>query len=133
MTDHFRLTIAQLNPTVGDIEGNAAFARDAWEQGRDAGAAMVALPEMFITGYSTQDLVNKPAFHLAAMAAVEQLAADCADGPTLAIGGPYIEDGRLYNAYHICRGGKVVARQLKHFLPNYNVFDEVRQFNHGGI
>ena len=133
MTDHFRLTIAQLNPTVGDIAGNAAFARDAWEQGRDAGAAMVALPEMFITGYSTQDLVNKPAFHLAAMAAVEQLAADCADGPTLAIGGPYIEDGRLYNAYHICRGGKVVARQLKHFLPNYNVFDEVRQFNHGGI
>jgi NAD+ synthase len=133
MTDHFRLTIAQLNSTVGDIAGNAAFARDAWEQGRDAGAAMVALPEMFITGYSTQDLVNKPAFHLAAMAAVEQLAADCADGPTLAIGGPYIEDGRLYNAYHICRGGKVVARQLKHFLPNYNVFDEVRQFNHGGI
>lgn len=133
MTDHFRLTIAQLNPTVGDIAGNAAFARDAWEQGRDAGAAMVALPEMFITGYSTQDLVNKPAFHLAAMAAVEQLAADCADGPTLAIGGPYTEDGRLYNAYHICRGGKVVARQLKHFMPNYNVFDEVRQFNRGAI
>jgi NAD+ synthase len=133
MTDHFRLTIAQLNPTVGDIAGNAAYARDAWEQGRDGGAAMVALPEMFITGYSTQDLVNKPAFHLAAMAAVEQLAADCADGPTLAIGGPYTEDGRLYNAYHICRGGKVVARQLKHFMPNYNVFDEVRQFNRGAI
>lgn len=133
MSDHFRLTIAQLNPTVGDIAGNAALARDAWEQGKSAGADMVALPEMFITGYSTQDLVNKPAFHLAAMAAVEALATECADGPTLAIGGPYAKDGRLYNGYHICRGGKVVLRQFKHFLPNYNVFDEVRQFNRGDI
>ncbi|MEN9012418.1 MAG: NAD+ synthase [Yoonia sp.] len=133
MTDQFRLTIAQLNPTVGDLAGNAALARDAWEQAKAAGADMVALPEMFMSGYSTQDLVNKPAFHLAAMAAVEALAVDCADGPTLAIGGPYTENGRLYNAYHICRGGKVVSRQLKHFLPNYNVFDEVRQFNRGDI
>jgi len=133
MSDNFRLTIAQLNPTVGDLAGNAALARDAWENARAAGADMVALPEMFITGYSTQDLVKKPAFHLAAMAAVDALAADCADGPTLAIGGPYAQDGRLYNAYHICRGGQVVSRQLKHFLPNYNVFDEVRQFNRGDI
>ena len=133
MADTFRLTMAQLNPTVGDLEGNAALALNAWEQGRDAGADMVALPEMFITGYSTQDLVRKPVFYLDAMAEVEALAAKCADGPTLAIGGPYFEDGRLYNAYHICRGGKVVARQLKHFLPNFNVFDEVRQFNRGPI
>ena len=133
MTQHFRLTIAQLNPTVGDLAGNAALARDAWAQGKAAGADMVALPEMFITGYSTQDLVNKPAFHLAAMAMIDTLARDCADGPTLAIGGPYAENDRLYNAYHICRGGRVVARQLKHFLPNYTVFDEVRQFNRGPI
>ena len=133
MTQHFRLTIAQLNPTLGDLAGNAALARDAWAQGKAAGADMVALPEMFITGYSTQDLVNKPAFHLAAMAMIDTLARDCADGPTLAIGGPYAENDRLYNAYHICRGGRVVARQLKHFLPNYTVFDEVRQFNRGPI
>ena len=130
MSDHFRLTIAQLNPTVGDIAGNAALARDAWEQDESAGADMVALPEMFITGYSTQDLVNKPAFHLAAMAAVEALATECADGPTLAIGGPYAKDGRLYNGYHICRGGKVVSRQFKHFLPNYNVFDHSKRATH---
>ncbi len=133
MTDHFRLTIAQLNPTLGDIAGNAALALDAWAQGKAAGADMVALPEMFITGYSTQDLVRKPAFHQAAIDAIDALAANCADGPTLAIGGPFAQDGRLYNAYHICRGGKVVSRQLKHFLPNYNVFDEVRQFNRGAI
>ena len=133
MSDHFRLTLAQLNPTLGDLVGNAALARDAWEQGRAAGAQMVALPEMFITGYSTQDLVMKPAFYSDAMAQIEALAAECADGPTLGIGGPCFEDGRLYNAYHICRGGKAVARQFKHFLPNYDVFDEVRQFRRGAI
>ncbi len=133
MSNHFRLTIAQLNPTVGDLAGNADLARDAWDQAKVAGADMVALPEMFITGYSSQDLINKPAFYTAAMAAINQLAVDCADGPTLAIGGPFAEKDRLYNAYHICRGGMVVARQLKHFLPNYNVFDEVRQFNRGDI
>ena len=133
MSDHFRLTIAQLNPTVGDLAGNAALALDAWEEAKAAGADMVALPEMFITGYSTQDLITKSVFHLAAMAAIERLALACADGPTLAIGGPYTESGRLYNAYHICRGGKIVSRQLKHFLPTYTVFDEVRQFNRGDI
>ncbi|WP_458791176.1 NAD+ synthase [Yoonia sp. MH D7] len=133
MSDHFRLTIAQLNPTVGDLAGNAALAKDAWQQAKAANADMIALPEMFITGYSTQDLINKPAFYTAAMQAIEQLAMDCADGPTLAIGGPYAQNGKLHNAYHICRNGKIVARQLKHFLPNYNVFDEVRQFNRGDI
>ena len=87
MTDRFRLTMAQLDPTVGDLAGNAAKARDAWEVAKAAGADMVALPEMFITGYSTQDLVKKPAFHRAAMAAIEALAVACADGPMLAIGG----------------------------------------------
>ncbi|WP_420859442.1 NAD+ synthase [Marivivens marinus] len=133
MSDTFRLTLAQLNATLGDLAGNAAKARDAWEQGKAAGADLVALPEMFITGYSTQDLVMKPAFHQDAMAAVEALAADCADGPMLAIGGPWMEEGRLYNAYLICKGGRIVAKQYKHFLPNYDVFDEVRQFRRGPI
>ena len=62
MADRFRVTLAQLNPTVGDLAGNAALALDAWEQGRAAGADLVALPEMFITGYNAQDLVMKSAF-----------------------------------------------------------------------
>ena len=78
MSDHFRLTLAQLNPTLGDLVGNAALARDAWEQGRAAGAQMVALPEMFITGYNAQDLVMKPVFHQAAIEAIEALALECA-------------------------------------------------------
>lgn len=133
MADRFRLTLAQLNATVGDLEGNAALARDAWEAGREAGADLVALPEMFVTGYNTQDLVMKPAFHMAAIETVRRLAEDCADGPALAIGGPWIEGTELYNAYFILRGGTVAAIQLKHHLPNAAVFDEVRIFDAGPI
>ncbi len=129
----FRLTLAQLNPTVGDLDGNAAKARAAWQAGRDAGADLVALTEMFITGYSTQDLITKPAFAAAALATLEQLARDCADGPALAIGGPHAEDGKLYNAYFILQGGRIASRTLKHHLPNETVFDEVRIFDPGPL
>jgi len=60
MADRFRITLAQLNPTVGDLAGNAAKAKAAWEEGKAAGADLVACPEMFITGYNAQDLVMKP-------------------------------------------------------------------------
>ncbi|WP_299547646.1 NAD+ synthase [uncultured Tateyamaria sp.] len=133
MADTFRITLGQLNPVVGDIPGNAAKARAAWDAGRDAGADLVALPEMFIAGYNAQDLVMKPVFHTAAMAAVEALATDCADGPALAIGCPWTEGTELYNAYLICRGGKIVSRLLKHNLPNETVFDEVRVFDAGPL
>ncbi len=132
-SDRFRITLGQLNPTMGDIEGNAAKARAAWEAGRDAGADLVALPEMFILGYNSQDLVMKPAVQAACLAAIETLAKDCADGPTLAIGGPSVEDGKLYNAYFICRNGKVTSKSLKHHLPNEDVFDEVRIFDSGPL
>ncbi|KAE9628281.1 NAD+ synthase [Parasedimentitalea maritima] len=133
MADRFRVTLAQLNPVVGDLAGNAALAQSAWEQGREAGADLVALPEMFITGYNTQDLVMKPVFHQAAMAEVEALAVACADGPALAIGGPWVEGGKLYNAYLILRDGKIASRCLKHHLPNETVFDEVRIFAPGPL
>jgi NAD+ synthase len=128
MTDRFRLTLAQLNPTVGAIAENAAKARSAWEAGRAAGADLVALPEMFITGYQTRDLVLKAAFHRHAAQAIEALARDCADGPAMAIGGPWSDGERLYNAYWILERGKVAARVLKHHLPNDTVFDEIRLF-----
>ncbi|WP_415404503.1 NAD+ synthase [Tateyamaria sp. SN3-11] len=133
MADTFRITLGQLNPTVGDIPGNAAKARAAWEAGRAAGADLVALPEMFIAGYNAQDLVMKPAFHTAAMEAVRALAEDCADGPALAIGCPWAEGAELFNAYLICRGGRIVSRLLKHNLPNETVFDEVRIFDAGPL
>ncbi|MFN6978692.1 MAG: nitrilase-related carbon-nitrogen hydrolase, partial [Gemmobacter sp.] len=80
MADRFRLTLAQLDPTVGAIGANAGKARDAWAAGKAAGADLVALPEMFLTGYQTQDLVLKPAFVADAAATLARLAADCADG-----------------------------------------------------
>jgi len=129
MSDRFRLTLAQLNPTVGDLEGNAALVRKAWKVGRAAGANMVALPEMFITGYNTQDLVMKPAFHQAAIAMLDKLAGECADGPALAIGGPALQGAGLYNAYYILKDGKVRATVLKHHLPNETVFDEARLYD----
>ncbi|WP_095590274.1 NAD+ synthase [Actibacterium ureilyticum] len=133
MADSFRLTLAQMNPTVGAIDDNAALVRAAWEQARDAGAQMVAFSEMFITGYNTQDLVMKPAFVRVAIDRIEALALECADGPALGIGGPWADEHGLFNAYYICSGGKVVSRVLKHHLPNDTVFDEVRIYDSGPI
>lgn len=128
MATQFRLTLAQMNPTVGALAANAALAREAWEQGKAAGADMVALTEMFLTGYQTQDLILKPAFVAEAMAMVETLAADCADGPALGLGGPHLAQGRLYNAYYVLHGGRIAATILKHHLPNDGVFDEKRLY-----
>ena len=133
MADRFRITLGQLNPTVGDLAGNAALAREAWAKGRDAGADLVALPEMFLTGYNAQDLVMKHAFQIDVVRHLEALAADCADGPALAIGAPWVEGTKLYNAYVILKGGKIASQVFKYHLPNETVFDEVRIFDAGPL
>ena len=133
MSNRFRITLAQMNPTVGDLDGNVESARRAWEAGRDAGADLVALTEMFITGYNTQDLVMKPAFVRDAMAHIETLMRECKDGPALAVGGPLLQGGNLYNAYHVFKGGRLVRQVLKHHLPNETVFDEVRLYEKGPL
>ena len=133
MTDKLRLTLAQLNPTVGDFAGNIAKAAEAHGVAAMAGADMLVLPEMFVTGYQAQDLVLRPAFTRDAMAHVEKLAKMCDTGPTIGIGAPLLEDGYLFNAYFILRGGEIVATLRKHELPNTHVFDEERLFSHGPI
>ncbi|XDA98435.1 NAD+ synthase [Sulfitobacter sp. LCG007] len=133
MADRFRITLGQLNPTVGDLAGNAALARKAWEAGREAGADLVALPEMFITGYQIQDLVMRRAFQLDVARHIETLARDCADGPALAIGSPWVEGTKLYNAYLILKQGRIAHQVLKHHLPNEDVFDEVRIYDAGPL
>jgi NAD+ synthase len=133
MANTFRLTLAQLNPTVGAIAANAAAAHQAWQVGRDAGAQMVAFPEMFITGYQIQDLVQRPRFIDDCMVAIEGLARDCADGPAVGIGGPLFQAGRLYNAYFILQDGKIATTVLKHHLPNDSVFDEKRLYSSADV
>ncbi|MEL6689176.1 MAG: NAD+ synthase, partial [Pseudomonadota bacterium] len=133
MSHSFRLTLAQLNPTVGDLAGNALKARKAWAAAKEARADMVALPEMFITGYQTQDLIMKPAFAAAALAEIEALARDCADGPAIGIGGPVRQDDLLYNGYFILQKGEIVHRVLKRERPNDGVFDEVRLYAPGPV
>ena len=129
----FRLTLAQLNPTLGALTDNAQKARAAWEAGRAAGADMVATPEMFLAGYQPQDLVMKPAFVADCARVLGELAEACADGPALGIGLPHAEGAALYNTYTILQGGRVVARIRKHHLPNFNVFDEKRVFDPGPV
>ncbi len=131
MAEAFRLTLAQLNPTVGALDGNSAKAAAAWSQARAARADMVALPEMFLSGYQLQDLAWRRAFLRDVEAVLDRLAKHCADGPAVGIGAPVMIDGALYNGYHILRDGRVAARMLKHHLPNTEVFDEERWFTPG--
>ncbi|MBN9598572.1 MAG: NAD+ synthase [Afipia sp.] len=128
----FTLTLAQLNPVVGDIAGNAAKARAARAQARADGADLVVLSELFIAGYPPEDLVLKPAFQAACRAAIEELARESADGgPAMLIGTPWVEGGRLYNACALLDGGRIAALRFKANLPNYGVFDEKRVFARG--
>jgi len=130
--DQFTMTLAQLNPTVGDVEGNAAKARAARVRARADGADLVVLPELFIAGYPPEDLVLKPAFQSACRVAIEQLARETADGgPAMLVGTPWVEDGKLYNACALLDQGRIAAIRFKANLPNYGVFDEKRLFARG--
>jgi NAD+ synthase len=130
--DQFTITLAQLNPTVGDVADNAAKARAARARARADGADLLVLPELFIAGYPPEDLVLKPAFQSACRAAVEGLARDTADGgPAVLIGSPWVEDGKLYNACALLDEGRIAAIRFKANLPNYGVFDEKRLFARG--
>ena len=126
--DRLSIALAQLNPTVGDIAGNTEKVRRARATAAQQGADLVIYPELFIAGYPPEDLVLKPAFQAACRAAVEALARETADGPAMLVGAPWVEDGKLYNAYLLLEGGKVAAARYKVDLPNYGVFDEKRVF-----
>src|ERR1700761_5379382 len=130
--DQFKVTLAQLNPTVGDVSGNLAKARAARVRAAADGADLMVLSELFIAGYPPEDLVLKPAFQSACRSAIEELARETADGgPAMLIGTPWVDDGKLYNACALLDEGRVAAIRYKANLPNYGVFDEKRLFARG--
>ena len=139
-----RIALAQVDPTVGDLAGNAALVRGWTRKAAESGAHLVAFPEMMLTGYPVEDLVFRESFVAASRAALAQLAADLADGrarrhrrsssatstPTARPGqrrrhaGP----GPAQRAGRAARRRRSSPRYFKHHLPNYGVFDEDRYF-----
>jgi NAD+ synthase len=121
MTDRLSIALAQLNPVVGDIEGNLARLRAARRAAPDAD--LMIATELCISGYPPEDLVLKPFFQARCREAVEALAKDTADGgPAMIVGAPWVEEGRLYNAAFLLEGGVVAAVRRKVDLPNKRVF-----------
>jgi len=130
-----RIALAQIDPIVGDLEGNVARIEAAVAEARGREARLVAFPEMAITGYPPQDLLYREGFVRAARRALDGLVSRLADGPALVVGLPVAREepgGRaLYNAAALVAGGSV-ALVHKRLLPTYDVFDEDRYFEAGG-
>ena len=128
-----RIALAQLNPTVGDLEGNMAKALATYQEAAQSGADLVVFSELFLPGYPPEDLVLKPAFANASKAAAERLATKITNGPGVIIGTIWPEDGKVYNAAVLIDGGEIRAVRYKSDLPNYGVFDEKRVFEAGPL
>jgi NAD+ synthase len=134
MTHELKIALAQLNPTVGDVAGNLALLRRARATAAKKGADLVFCAETVVSGYPAEDLVLKPAFQQACRQAVEELAADTADGgPAIMVGSPWLDGDKLMNGFLLLDGGKIAATRYKHELPNYGVFDEKRVFKPGPL
>src|SRR4051795_5028675 len=121
-----RLALAQINTTVGDLDGNRERILEAIGEARGAGADLVLLPELAVTGYPPEDLLLRPGFVRAAGASLEELARET-HGIVALVGFPDF-DTDLRNACAVCADGEVKAVYRKRFLPNYGVFDEDRYF-----
>jgi NAD+ synthase (glutamine-hydrolysing) len=124
-----RLALAQINPIVGDLEGNRKLILERLSEAKANAADLVLFPELAVTGYPPEDLLLRPGFVRAAEESVEAIARE-ARGTTVLVGGPHF-DRDLYNACYVLSGGEVKAVYRKRFLPNYGVFDEDRYFAPG--
>src|SRR6184192_2182484 len=121
-----RIALAQVNPTVGDLAGNAQLVIEGIERGREAQADIVCFPELVITGYPPEDLLLKPSFVRDNLAQLELIAQ--ATKGVAAVVGFVDQEGDIYNAAAFLHEGEVKAVYHKVFLPNYGVFDEKRYF-----
>src|SRR5258705_3062126 len=130
-----RLALAQIDPTVGDLSGNASLVHDWTSKAAGAGAHVVAFPEMMLTGYPVEDLVFRESFVAASRRTVDELAerlqADGLGEPVVLVGYLDADDVGPRNAMAVLHRGTQVATYFKHHLPNYGVFDEDRYFEPG--
>jgi NAD+ synthase len=132
MVDSLKITLAQMNQTVGDLAANAAAMLAVRERAR--GADLIVFPELQLIGYPPEDLILKPALVERAAAELEKLAATTADGgPAMLVGSVFVRDGALHNGVALLDGGKIAAVRFKHELPNYGTFDEMRLFQPGDL
>jgi NAD+ synthase (glutamine-hydrolysing) len=122
------VALAQINPTVGDLNGNSALIMNSVAEAKAAGAHIIVFPEMIVTGYPVEDLALRPSFQDASIAAVEKIASQIS-GDIVAVVG-YLDRGPQ-NAVAVIHEGKIKARYVKRHLPNYGVFDEFRNFTPG--
>jgi NAD+ synthase (glutamine-hydrolysing) len=120
-----RVALAQINPTVGDLAGNAGLIAQSVKSAQVQGANLIVFPEMIVTGYPVEDLALRPSFQAASIKAVEEIAAGIT-GDLVAVVG-YLDKGPK-NAVAVIHYGKIKARYVKRHLPNYGVFDEFRNF-----
>ena len=129
MADSLKVALAQLNPKVGDVDGNLAKVRAARAEARKQGAELVLTSELVLSGYPPEDLVLKPAFQKRCHEAVEALRADTSDGgPAVFVTTPWREGDKLHNAIICLDKGEIIGKRFKVDLPNYGVFDEKRVF-----
>ncbi len=133
MTTRLKIALAQLNPILGDLAGNASKLLATRAAAAKQGADLVVFSELFICGYPPEDLVRKPAFAAACRAAVEQLAADLGAGPAVLVGTVWPDENKVYNAVVMIEDGRITAVRYKVDLPNYGVFDEKRVFDVGPL
>ncbi|MEZ5850278.1 MAG: NAD+ synthase [Hyphomicrobiaceae bacterium] len=132
-TDTIKIALAQMNPTLGDLAGNAEKLKRARADAAAQGADLVVFPELYISGYPPEDLVRKPAFAAACRVAVEKLARELTDGPAVLVGTVWPEDDKVYNAVALIENGRITGVRYKVDLPNYGVFDEKRVFDAGPL
>jgi NAD+ synthase (glutamine-hydrolysing) len=126
-----RVALGQLNPTVGDIDGNVSKMAEWSERAAGAGADLVVFPELAVTGYPPEDLVLRSGFVDDNLEGLRALAASTRSGCDVVAGFVDRTERGLHNAAALLRGGEIVARYAKCKLPNYGVFDEKRYFQPG--
>jgi NAD+ synthetase len=136
MNPLLKFSLAQINPTIGDIDGNIVLMREAALAARNAGASLVIFPELSLTAYYPADLLDEHEFVRRVVDGIERLKQESARVPGIhwVVGAPTPNAGigkRLYNSLLVLRDGEILLTYHKQLLPTYNVFDERRHFEPG--